>query len=148
MDRIVRRRRTILRPPYQRTPKRPPGRRWSLEEDALQCAISEEIVVFECHHGWSPQPSPLAPRKVVTTATDRASRTWGRHNRSRLRLMRPPPVTSRAATRQCRLGPPLVPHDVAHRSHLVPQEVVVDVWPPLATARTSRGCSHHLASKP
>jgi hypothetical protein len=69
-------------------------------------------------NGRSPQPSSLAPRKVVPTATDRASGGRGRCNRSRLRQTRPPPLSSRAvtvaaalashaATRRHPLGPPL-----------------------------------------
>jgi hypothetical protein len=97
MDLIVRRWRTIPRPPGQRMPQRPSDPRWS-SEDALRCAASEEIVVFGCHHEGSPQPSPLAPQKVIATTT----RASGRHSHHRSRL-----GPSRSS-RHSRLGPPLV----------------------------------------
>lgn len=136
MDRIVRRRRTILRD--QRTPQRSSDQRWSSKEDALRCAASEEIVVFGCHQRRSTQPSPRAPRKVVATTTDHASGSRRRCNHSRLGQTWPPllaprtvaaaaVLTSRAVTHRLCLGPSLA--DVAwdRRSRLVPQEVVVDV---------------------
>jgi hypothetical protein len=115
MDQIVRRRRTIQRSLDQRMPQRPSDRRWTSSEDALRCAASEEIVVFGCHHGRSPQPSPLVPRKVVATSTNHASGGHGRCNRLRLDLTRPlllvpravtaaTTLASRAATRRHRLG--------------------------------------------
>jgi hypothetical protein len=98
------------------------GTKVVVEEDALQCAASVEIVDFGCHHGRSLQPSPLSPWKVVTTAIDRALRGRGRRHHSRLGLTRPPPLVPRAvtttvtllswaATCQHRLGLPLT--DVA-----------------------------------
>jgi hypothetical protein len=98
------------------------GSKVVIEEDALQCVASVEIVDFGCHHGRSLQPSPLSPWKVVATATDRASGGRGRRHRSRLGQTRPPPLMpravttvvtllSRAATRRHRQGPPLT--DVA-----------------------------------
>jgi hypothetical protein len=120
MDQIVRRRRTISRPLDQRTPQRPSGQRWSSEEDTLRCAASEEIVVFGCQHGRSPQPSPLTPRKVVATpqiaprevavaATTPASGRRG-HRRSCLGQSWP--------RQRSRLGPPLVCIAWGRRSHL------------------------------
>jgi hypothetical protein len=142
MDRIVRRRRTI--PRDQRTPQRSSDQRWSSKEDALRCAASEEIVVFGCHQRHSPQSSrPLAPRKVVATATDHASGGCRRCNRSRLGQTWPPllapraviaaaSLTSRAATHRHCLGPSHAGVAWDRRSCLVPQEVVVDVRSPLA----------------
>jgi hypothetical protein len=119
MNQIVRHRRTIPRLPDQRTPQRPSSQTWSSKEDALWCAASEEIVLFGCHHGRLPQPSPLAPRKVVTTArswspqplaprTDvaTASRVSSRHS------LTSPGV----AAHRRRLGPPLAPHNTARVS--------------------------------
>jgi hypothetical protein len=134
MDWIVRRRRTIPRPLDQRTPQRPSDRRWSSEEDALRCTASEEIVVFGCHHGRSPRLSSLASRKVVTTATDRASRVRGRCNHLRLGKTRPPLLAPRQSrlSHRSRLGPPLTDITWDHRTRLALQEVVVDIWLPLA----------------
>jgi hypothetical protein len=126
MDHIVRRRRTISRPPDQRTPQRPSDRRWSSEEDALRCVASEKIVAFGCHHGWSPQLLPLAHRKVVAIAIDRASGGHGHRHRSRLGQTRPPSLAPRAVTTATtlasqsttgrrRLGPPLASRTA--RSH-------------------------------
>jgi hypothetical protein len=109
---------------------------------------SEEIVIFIRHHGRSPPPSPLAPRKIVDT-TDRASGGRSCRHRSCLGQTRPPSLaprtvaaavalasraitataalTYRAATRWHRLGPPLAPH---------------------AVARTSRSCNRYQTLKP
>ena len=152
MDWIVCHRRTIPRPLDQRTPQRPSDRRWSSSSEALRCAASKEIVVFRCHHGWSPQPSLLVPRNIVAAAaTNHASGIRGRRHRSRLGQTCPPLLTpmvvtavvalaSWPATRRHRLGPPLA--DVAWdlRSRLAPHEVDVDVRPPLVP--------HVVASKP
>jgi hypothetical protein len=135
MDRIVRCRRTIPRSSDQRTRQRPSGRRWLSEKDALRCATSEKIVVFGCHHGRSPQPSPLAPRKVVATATDHASGGHARRNRSCLGQTRPPLLTPRAVTTTMALV-----YRAATRRHRLGLS--------LATALTSHGCSRRQAPKP
>ena len=122
-----------------------------MEEDALQCAASEEIVVFGCHHGWSPQPSPLVSQKVVTTAIDRALGGRGRRNGSRLRKTWPPSLMPRAVTavaalasltapRRHRLGPPLVDIAWDHHSHLTtPLAICV-----LHRRKSSSTSSHRL----
>jgi hypothetical protein len=151
MDPIVRCRRTIPRLWDQRMPQRPSDRRWSSSSEALRCAASKEIVVFRCHHRWSPQPSLLVPRNIVATAaaTNHASGSRGRRHCSRLGQTRPPLLTpmvvtatvalaSWPATRRHRLGPPLA--DVAwdRRSRLASRTAWSRRWRS-ATARTSRG---------
>jgi hypothetical protein len=161
MDWIVHHRRTIQRPLDQRTPPRPLERRWLSRRTPFNAPhrwrslTSDATTGGHCSHhlsrlGRSSPPPSIVLCEVAVAATTRAS-GWHDHHRLCLGQSRPP-------WRSC-LGPPLAniawgcrsltsPGTAARRSRLTPREVVIDVRPPLATARTSRGCSRCQALKP